>query len=647
MLNYFETLTDLSGNSLLGATLAVQGYPSGSATIYQTNGTGSPVANSTVASDITGQVSFYIPDGVYTFVYTYQGTIYKTKTPVQILDPSGFVSVTDTGTANTYAVNSPVLPAQLFVGLKVEFIAANTNNGASTLNVNATGAQPLTLPASIALTPGAIQAAGIYRVEWDGTQWQLVSTTSSPVAASTAIVYLITAPEIAAGVTPVNLWVESHLVSGRLNVLRYGNNTTPGTTNMLPAFQAAHSVGTNAGGGTITGPPQTYYLANTFAITGPVGMDFGDAQLSYTAGTGAILYSTSNNRILTVDNPTNRASLRNFNIAGATGAGSSQIGLSVGHGGSNTPIDCENIGIFNCGGIGLSAEFTVGSSFRNVYAQGCTGNGISTVLNQGGANKWYNCSGVACHTGLDLGGAGADTYYGIIAEQNAYGVVFESGAIGHIMIGLHTEANNTNSLLFQSGSNRNRVDFESWGGGAEPSPSNLGGAQNRWSGTGSNSILYDAKLVQRVSTLVSAVVTGSSNPIPYTTAVPTTSTGLPILSQSITPQATGNRLVVRAWGFFEVSATTAVATVALFETGSSNAIYAQGQAYPNAAVPVMFSFEHEVAATSTGAVTFTVNAGSDGAGTPTTTFGGHAGAIKYSGIVIGGITVEEFYPSSG
>jgi hypothetical protein len=85
MLQYFDTLTNIAGTALTGATLQVLTYPGGvNATIYSTNGTSSPIANATVTADITGQVSFFVPDGVYTFKYSYQGTLYKTRSPVQV-----------------------------------------------------------------------------------------------------------------------------------------------------------------------------------------------------------------------------------------------------------------------------------------------------------------------------------------------------------------------------------------------------------------------------------------------------------------------------------------------------------------------------------------------------------------------------------
>lgn len=188
MLQYFDTLTDNSGNALLGATVAVTQFPSGAAaTIYSANGTASPIANATVASDITGQISFYAPDGVYILTYSYKGTQYKVRSPVQMLDPTGFVALPDSGGANAYVVTDQRLSGQLYTGLKIEFKAAVSNTGASTLNVNGTGAQPITQPGGGALVSGMIQTNGLIRAEWDGTQWQFLGVQSQPFFALTPI----------------------------------------------------------------------------------------------------------------------------------------------------------------------------------------------------------------------------------------------------------------------------------------------------------------------------------------------------------------------------------------------------------------------------------------------------------------------------
>jgi hypothetical protein len=250
MYQFFDTLTNISGAALYGATVKVLNYPSlSNATIYSTNGTGSPIANNTVTADVTGQVSFYIPDGVYELVYSYNATIYKTRAPVQFIDPSGFVSVTDTGSANAYVVSDSRLPAQLYSGLKLEIQIAHANTGASTLNLNSTGAKSITYPGGLALISGILQTNGLYRFEWDGTEFQLVGVVSQA-----QLYYPITAAETAAGVTPVNYAYPT------LTVDRYGANTIPGTTDMTVAVNTAVAVATQMNGGVIN------YLAAEYLV---------------------------------------------------------------------------------------------------------------------------------------------------------------------------------------------------------------------------------------------------------------------------------------------------------------------------------------------------------------------------------------------
>lgn len=64
---------------------------------------------------------------------------------------------------------------------------------------------------------------------------------------STGIKYDQTPAELAAGVTPVNYSIPNHDVCGIAIAERYGNNTTPLTTDMSPALQKAITVGLQAG----------------------------------------------------------------------------------------------------------------------------------------------------------------------------------------------------------------------------------------------------------------------------------------------------------------------------------------------------------------------------------------------------------------
>lgn len=246
MQQYFDTLSDISGNSLLGATVTVTDYPAGTlATIYSANGTASPIANSVVAADITGQVSFYAPDGDYTLTYVFKGTTYKVRSPVGMLDPMGFVTIADSGSVNAYVVTDSRLPAQLYAGLKASFKATHTNTGAVTLNVNSTGAQPMKMADGTDPVAGIIVTGGVFRVEWDGAKWQLVSVLDLTQAIIGTLLFPRTGSEITAGVIPTNTAIPSHDALGEVLTQRYGvvgdgtvDDTTALRNAMLVAMQA-------------------------------------------------------------------------------------------------------------------------------------------------------------------------------------------------------------------------------------------------------------------------------------------------------------------------------------------------------------------------------------------------------------------------
>ncbi len=82
---------------------------------------------------------------------------------------------TDTGAANAYVitVSSPQTVSQA-AGLRVQFLAANANTGASTLQINALAAKSILNPDGTALSKGQIAANQIVDVIYDGTQYLLL-----------------------------------------------------------------------------------------------------------------------------------------------------------------------------------------------------------------------------------------------------------------------------------------------------------------------------------------------------------------------------------------------------------------------------------------------------------------------------------------
>jgi hypothetical protein len=234
MRQYIDTLQDVQGNALVGATVLVQNYIGGAnASIFSDNGL-TPILTSTVATGADGQFSFFAADGNYTLVMSKNATIFKTQSPVVLFDGAAQLSFTDTGAANAYAVSNSDLEKALRSGLRASFVAANTNTGASTFAYNGLAAKSIVLPGGAALTGGLITVGGIYGIEYDGTNWELKNFSFSASTIGLAL-YPQSAAEAAASVTPVNYFYPPGVVD------RYATNTSAGTTDMTSAFTIAAS----------------------------------------------------------------------------------------------------------------------------------------------------------------------------------------------------------------------------------------------------------------------------------------------------------------------------------------------------------------------------------------------------------------------
>lgn len=86
----------------------------------------------------------------------------------------------DAGAANVYVVSLPAsITAVLAAGLAIQFLAANTNTGPSTLNAYGTGAKSITNFDASAIAAGTIRAGAVVSVVYDGTQFKLVGQASS------------------------------------------------------------------------------------------------------------------------------------------------------------------------------------------------------------------------------------------------------------------------------------------------------------------------------------------------------------------------------------------------------------------------------------------------------------------------------------
>lgn len=115
---------------------------------------------------------------------------------------------TDTGSVNAYAIApNPAITAYV-QGQQFTFSVTVTNTGASTLNVNGLGAKNILKNISHTLTGGELVSGAIITVSYDGTEFQIQSTTAPNVINSS--LYTVNADE------SISSWFTSMI--GRMSV---------------------------------------------------------------------------------------------------------------------------------------------------------------------------------------------------------------------------------------------------------------------------------------------------------------------------------------------------------------------------------------------------------------------------------------------
>jgi hypothetical protein len=77
----------------------------------------------------------------------------------------------DSGNTNTIVLTFSPAASAYSAGLEITFKAANTNSGAAVINANALGNKSFVQPGGSALAAGQIEAAGIYKAAYDGTNF--------------------------------------------------------------------------------------------------------------------------------------------------------------------------------------------------------------------------------------------------------------------------------------------------------------------------------------------------------------------------------------------------------------------------------------------------------------------------------------------
>lgn len=146
------------------------------------------------------------------------------------------------------------------------------------------------------------------------------------------------------------------------------------------------------------------------------------------------------------------------------------------------------------------------------------------------------------------------------------------------------------------------------------------------------------QLVQRVSTMDSAVATGTTT-IPVDDTIPQQSTeGDLYISQAITPSNASNVLEISVVINGACSAAADV-VAALFQDATENALAASWDRVVAADEPCQIVFTHIMTAGTTSATTFKVHVGPTAG---TFTFNGESGARRFGGVIASSISIKEY-----
>lgn len=154
----------------------------------------------------------------------------------------------DTGTANNYLIAITGQTTTYVAGIAFQFRAANTNTGASTLNVNSQGAISIVKTDGTALVAGDIIANGIVSVMYDGTNFQLLNDAGGAAGTFSNVTITGTATIATANVTTFNPAItnaqlaNSSVTIGNTAVALGSTQTTFGNVTMTNANIASGNV---------------------------------------------------------------------------------------------------------------------------------------------------------------------------------------------------------------------------------------------------------------------------------------------------------------------------------------------------------------------------------------------------------------------
>jgi hypothetical protein len=317
------------------------------------------------------------------------------------------VSGTDTLTGSL----TPALTAYA-TGNLFSFIAANTNTGATTINLNSLGAKSITKQGSTALSAGDLVSGRVYLIEYDGTRFQLIgnvataTTVSDTVNSSTGYFQLPQGTTAQRPSSPANGMTRVNNTTNRLEI--YSSNVSgwvniAALTNPPPAVEylvvagggggASYRGGAGGAGGLLT--------ATGFSVA-------ANTSITVTVGAGGAGGTSAGNGIVGSDSVFSSITATGGGRGGGVGTAGGTGGSGGGGGGGGAGGSATS-GQGSAGGLGLSTPPYYGAGGGGgASAAGTAGSGSSGGAGGAGTSSSITGSSVT-YAG---GGAGGQIFTG-------------------------------------------------------------------------------------------------------------------------------------------------------------------------------------------------------------------------------------------
>jgi len=162
-------------------------------------------------------------------------TMYATAGQVQ---DGSFTLLTSVSGTNAITATGAIGMSAYVAGQRFSFVAAGTNTGAATININSIGAKSLTKNGTTALAAGEVTSGTVYQIVYDGTQFQLLNPTITSIVSSFSAG--------TTGLTPNTSTTGAVTLAGTLGVANGGTGAATLTSNAVVLGNGTSAVQTVA-----------------------------------------------------------------------------------------------------------------------------------------------------------------------------------------------------------------------------------------------------------------------------------------------------------------------------------------------------------------------------------------------------------------